>query len=221
MRVFQLGIAALLAGMIVGPGPAQATAQAPRMLILVISPETGWDQIVITFDQKVDHGTLRQKIRELVGGRQSRELRIEDSKFSNILGGESAVQTTAELELKGWVGRPSQPLPLQPFIDAFRDYRRFRLAYQIEGQFEFAGPEDFANPDLEVRLTRQEGSYQYQILVLDPQSPQLQIPVAGEAAGGRSASGKIWAIIIPLLLGLGVAVLAVALAKKRRSSRSA
>ena len=181
------------------PGRTQATPEGassgrPDVLILVYQQPGQADLVDITYAHVV---TRAQAQRDLAALAQATGWVVGPGRITNGLAPvqQKMAMTSTVLTIPGVIQNGSSLLPVGPIITAFRPYKRLALIFSVSPGFQFQGPRDYADNNVQITLEQHGTAYTYQARVLNPQFAQLNLP-RSQAVVARRAS--------PWLLFLGV-----------------
>ena len=189
--------------------PATAPASAapaitgpPDVLVIVSQQPGGADAVVVTYAGKVPHAQAVQDSAALVkaGGWLVSKPVVSDA--AGPLQNRRSVMTGVVFQAIGVVPKGTGPLPIEPFVSAFRAYKRLNVVFFTTPPFQFQGARAYADNDLRMALDQHGTTYTYQIQILNP--GLSRVPALDAAAPPRAVRRSPW-----LLLGgiLGAAAL--------------
>jgi len=189
-------IGALALGAI-GPGRAQTPPSAaasgrPDVLVLVYQQPGSADLVDITYAHPVPHALVQRDLHALA---QATGWAIGPSRVTD---GSAPVQhkmpmTSSVFTAPGVVSNGTGILPVEPFVTAFRPYKRLALIFSVGPGFQFQGPRDFADNNVQIAMELRGTVFTYKVQVLNPQFTHLNLPrtQSSAATAPRRASPRV------------------------------
>ena len=202
-----LALALLLAAFPAGAqAPAPAADTHPDVLVLVYQQSGKGDLVDITYAHTVPHVQAQRDLDALA---QASGWAIGPGKVSDgqpPVQGKIGPMTSTVLTVPGVIRGGTQPLPVAPFVTAFRGYKRLALIFSVAPDFSFQGPRAYADTNVQIGLTEHQPVYTYQVQILNPQFGALSLPQSSAAAnaagrGGPPRSLLLWLLAAALAAG--------------------
>lgn len=207
------GMAAVMAATLAigaaGPGRAQtppvAVPSGPPDVLLLVIPQSGRaDAVNITYAHTVPHAQAQRDLDALARetGWVLSPGRVTDAP-SPIKPGKrmtSGVSTIAAGVLEN-----SPELPVEQVLAAFRAYKRLALIFSVAPGYQFQGPRDHADNDVQIALQQRGALYTYQVRILNPQFTRLNLPEPVGAAGSVPRRRSPWVLLLGILAAAGAA----------------
>ena len=210
------------------PGYAQ-TVQAPPViagppdvLAIVYQQPGAADQVDITYAHTVPRAQALEDCRVLTqaaGWPVSTQV-VKDA--AAPMESRSGPMTSVVFQALGVV-QPAHPLPIGLFAQAFHHYRRLKVVFFTEPQFQFQGARLYADNNIKMALVQNGTSYTYDVEILNPNSavPPLDASVP-PGAGHHSPWAVFWVILgAAALAGLAVYFLTARLTPKAKTDTRA
>lgn len=220
--IFGIVMLALLAG------SRHARAQQPFTppdALIIVQPTGDRAAITISYAGKVAHPAAKEALAKLakLGGWSLSGIDVSDVDMKTQSGPDFGpfaslgVQTGASGSISGAPLASQGGFLLQPFVEAFRGLKSYKLIYWVAPQNGFQGLRSFDSPEVSIDLIQEGGPYRYSIVNHTHQGPVPRIPLtqarvaAGPAQGTPTParSSSPWAAVGPVLaisVGTGLAV---------------
>ena len=197
--------------------PGTAPTGPPDVLFLVL-PESGQtDTVDITYARMVPHAQAQRDLDAL--GRATGWAMGP----SRITDGSSPVQpglkmTSAVFSVQGGIQNGSPVFPVEPILTAFRAYKRLALVFSVGPGYQFQGPKDYADNDVQITLQQRGAVYTYQARILNPQFTRLNLPRPTGAEGVPARRRSPLILLLGILAAAGAAgVLVYALMSRKNA----
>ncbi len=172
----------LLCGALTPAFGQQSNTNRSDALILV-QPDGAGLQLSVTFPKQVPHGDARNRLSKLARAMNGtlRSVQIKDEiilshpdfgpqKQLGVQTGASAlVSAGSYLRNGGFV--------LQPYVETFRDLKRFEVFFFVPAVSGFQGLREFDSPAVYVKLIREGGPYRYYVEIRNPGATVPPIPL--------------------------------------------
>lgn len=209
---------------IVGPMPTLAQQPfTPPDALIIVQPTREHAMITISFAGKVSHASAKDAITRLGkrGGWNVSALDVADVNMETsrqfwppshlgVQTGATAIISGAPLASKGGFF-------LQPFVEAFRDLKSYKILYWVAPQAGFQGLRSFDSPSVAVDLLQDGGPYRYSVVNHNHEGPVPRLPLTqadhnAMTNGPPAAVGTgnhLWPTVAPVLaiaVGSGLAV---------------
>ena len=124
--------------------------------------------------------------------------------------------TSSVVSIPAGVLESSPELPVEQVLAAFRAYKRLVLIFSVGPGYQFQGPRDHADSDVQIALQQRGALYTYQAQILNPQFTRLNLPKPAGAAGSIPRRGSPWVLLLGILAASGAAgVLVYALMSRK------
>ncbi len=196
----------------VSPGRAQAPPNAallgqPDVLVLVYQQPGQADLVDITYARTVPHAQAQRDLSALA---QATGWAIGPSRVTD---GSAPVQqkmpmTSSVFTFPGVVQPETHAFPIEPFVTAFRPYKRLALIFSVGPGFQFQGLRDYADNNVQIAMEQRGSVFTYQIKVLNPQFTHLDLPRTQSAAGAAVTATRRaapWVLFLGVLAAAGAA----------------
>lgn len=178
--------------------PSTASSGRPDVLVLVY-PQPGQADIVdITYAHTVPHA---QAQRDLAALAQATGWAIGPSRVTDGAApvGQKTPMTSSVFTAPGVVQPETHALPVEPFVTAFRSYKRLALIFSVGPGFQFQGLRDYADNNVQVAMEQHATVFTYQIRVLNPQFTQLNLPRTEPTAAIAPRRAAPWVLFLGIL----------------------
>ena len=211
------GVALLGAAM---PGRAQAPPVAvpsgPPEVVFLVIPQAGQaDTVDITYAHAVPHAQAQHDLDALA------EATRWATGPSRITDGPSPLEkgkkmTASVFTVPGGILDSTGTLPVEQVLTAFRSYKRLVLIFGVGPGYQFQGPRDYADNDVQIALQQRGTLYTYQARILNPEFTRLNLPRPAGAVGSTARRKSPWVLLLGVLAAAGAAgVLVYALMTRR------
>lgn len=184
--------------------PSTASSGRPDILVLVIQQPGQADLVDITYARTVPHAQAQRDLDALA---QASGWAIGPGHITDAAAPvqQKMTMTSSVLSIPGVVQDQTHLLPVAPFVTAFRPYKRLALIFNVGSQFQFQGPHDFADKDVQIALEPHGTPYTYQIRVLNPQLAPLNLSQPQVQVGAASRRASPWVLFLGVLAAAGAA----------------
>lgn len=208
----------------VSPGRAQTPPSAalsgqPDVVVLVYRQPGQADLVDITYAHLVPHAQAQRDLDALAqaSGWAVGPSRVTDGSApvpqKMPTDGSAPVprrmaMTSSVFTAPGVVQPETGALPVEPFVTAFRSYKRLALIFSVGPGFPFQGLRDYADKNVQVALEQRGTAYTYQIRILNPQFTRLNLPrtqPTAATAGAASRRASPWVLFLGILAAAGAA----------------
>jgi len=175
----------------------RATAQQPFIppdALILVQPAGSQAMLSISYSGKVAHGSVRDVLTRLgkTGGwtLSTPQIADEDMKSSPRYGAVEnlGTQTGASVTMSGAPLYTDGGFRLQPFIDALRDMKSYKLVFWVPSQKGFQGLRHFDSPAVTIDIVQDGNPYRYSVENHTHQGAVPRIPLTQAAA---SVSGSV------------------------------
>jgi hypothetical protein len=188
---------------------APAISGQPDVLILVYQQPGRSDQVDITYAHTVPHAQAQKDLAALAAttGWPIGVGKITDA--APPVQGKIGPMTSTTFAVPNVVRNETHTLPVEPFITAFRHYKRLNLIFSVGAGFQFQGLGSYADNNVRIVLDQHGPAYIYQVQILNPNFEHLGLPVAGSVPQSASPSGSRLKPLLALAaaaVGLGLLV---------------
>jgi hypothetical protein len=141
---------------------AQASPAEYDLTVLVLDRDVDSTRVALSYSHTVDHSVLGAAFDELMAGvgASADDVLMEDAPMS---GGVSQVATAAEFTAGGLLADPSGMLPVGMIVRSLPEWRRMRLVFVLDEEYQFAGPHDAEADGFVVRLLNAMQAYEYDV----------------------------------------------------------
>ncbi len=191
------------------PGLAQTPPVAvptgrPDVVFLVIPQAGQADTVDITYAHAIPHAQAQRDLDALVQATRwtTGPRRITDGP-SPIEKGK--VMTASVFTVPGGIQDSAGSLPVEQVLTAFRPYKRLVLIFSVGPGYQFQGPRDFADNDVQIALQQRATLYTYQVRILNPQFSHLNLPRPAGVGGSVSSRKSPWVLLLGILAAAGAA----------------
>lgn len=171
------------------PLPAQNT---PDIWITVFSEPSGADRVAVAYNVKLPKERLRQDMAEVARALGVPAPRLKVTEVEGI--------PAVEAELRGLADWRTGAVNLNPLIQAFKRYGRFRVSFFFLGDFPVQPPQSFDQPPLKVESERSGNVINYRVFIDQSHGVPASVPLV------TAEQGSDWKRI----LGIGALALVVA-----------
>lgn len=181
----------------------------PDVLILVYQQPGKNDKVDITYSHTLPHA---QAQRDLAALASATRWPIGAGKVADGLPpvqNKIGPMTSSTFELPNLIRDDTHTLPVDPFITAFRAYKRLNLIFSVGPAFVFQGQGNYADNNVHYTLDQRGTMYTYQVQILNPNFEHLGLPASGSAASATPKSGSRLKSLLSLAflaVGLGALV---------------
>lgn len=195
--IWMIACGAVLPGRAQAP-PSAAPSGRPDVLVLVYQQPGRADLVDITYAHTVPHAQAQRDLGALA---QATGWAIGPSRVTD---GSAPVQqkmpmTSSVFTVPGVVQNETHALPVEPFVTAFRPYKRLALIFSVGPGFQFQGPHDYADNNVQIAMEQRGTVFTYQIRVLNPQFTQLNLPQTQSTAGRTARRASPWVLFLGIL----------------------
>lgn len=189
--------------------PGAASSSRPDILVLVYQQPGQADLVDITYAQTVPHAQAQRDLDALA---QATGWAIGRGRVTD---GSAPVQhrvamTSSVFTVPSVIQPETHSLPVEPFVTAFRSYKRLGLIFSVSPGFQFQGLRSYADDNVQIALEQHGTAYTYQIRILDPQFSRLNLPRTQSTASTAGVEGTAPRRASPWVLFLGVLAAATA-----------
>ena len=189
--------------------PSGAITGPADVLVLVYQQAGAGDLVGITYLHAVPHA---QAQRDLAALARASGWKVGPGHVSDATApvAQKIMMTSTKVTIPGVIRPETHLLPVEPFLTAFRPYKRLALIFSVSPDFQFQGPRDYADNNVQIALTQGGTAYTYQARILNPQFTRLDLPTAQAAvattAPQRPSPGVL---LLGILMAAGAAGLLV------------
>jgi hypothetical protein len=204
-----VGLAALLVAL-------PALAQKPEGQVLVAPGLPGRWRVTVALQRDESEEKLRVRLKTLTGLLPGKvgAVEIQRRQAGPVMFSTLSYITAAELvNAKG-------DMAVVPFIVALRDLNRVQVTYMTPEKFTYNGVRQFTDNGVSVSVDSQPGALSYlaeiknhQVTDLNPPSPATPAPASG--ARHATGTGRIFGVLLVILLAAGAAFVAFGLLQRR------
>jgi hypothetical protein len=141
---------------------AQASPAEYDLTVLVFDRDVASTRIALSYSHTVDHSVLRAAFDELMAGvgGSAEDIVVEDAPMASDV---SEVATAAELSARGLLAESSGMLPVGVIVRSLPEWRRMRLVFVLDEEYQFAGPHDAEADGFVIRLLNAMQAYEYDV----------------------------------------------------------
>lgn len=225
MRRWRMATAMTAAALLtVAPGRAQAPGSVaasgrPDVLVLVYQQAGRGDLVNITYAHTVPHA---QAQRDLAALAQATGWAVGPG---HVTDGAPPVQnkqdigpmTSSTLSVPGVIQDAAHTLPVEPFVTAFRPYKRLALIFSVGPQFQFQGPRDFADNNVQIAMQQHGTVFTYQVRILNPAFSRLNLPQSQVTTGTAPHRAAPWVLLLGVLAAAAAAGVLVYIVMARKT----
>jgi len=204
-----VAVAGAMALTVAAPGRAQAppgtaVSGRPDVLVLVYQQAGRGDLVDITYAHTVPHAQAQRDLDALAqaSGWAIGPGRVTDG---SPPGQPKIVMTSGRFTAPGVIQDETHTLPVAPFTTAFRSYKRLALIFSVGPQFQFQGPRDYADNNVQIASERRGAVYTYQVRILNPRFSRLNLPPSQAVTGAASPRAVPWTLLLGILAAAGAA----------------
>ena len=197
----------------VTPGLAQAppsgAATGPADVVVLVYQQAGAGDLVdITYLHAVPHAQAQRDLRALA---QASGWKVGPGHVSDGTApvAQKMMMTSSRVVIPGVIRPETHLLPVEPFLTAFRPYKRLALIFSVSPDFQFQGPRNYADNNVQIALTQGGTVYTYQARILNPQFARLDLPTSQAAAPTAPRHFSPWVLLLGILMAAGAAGLLV------------
>ena len=224
MRLWAVMAAAVALGAVVSGPSVPSRAQAPPVavpsgppdVVFLVLPQTQQaDAVDVTYARAVPHAQARRDLDALgrATGWATGPARITDGP-SPLEKGKR--MTAGMFSIPGGIQDQTRPFPVEQVLSAFRPYKRLVLIFSVGPGYQFQGPQEYADNDVQIALQQRGTVYTYQVRILNPQFTRLKLPRPAGVAGSVSRHRSPWVLLLGILAAAGAAgVLVYALMSRK------
>ena len=202
------GACAALLGAVL-PGRAQtpqvAVPAGPPDVVFLVIPQGGQgDTVDITYAHAVPHAQAQHDLDALAQATRWA------TGPSHITDGPSPLEkgkkmTASVFNVPGGTLDGTGALPVEQVLTAFRSYKRLVLIFSVGPGYQFQGPRDYADNDVQIALQQRGTLYTYQVRILNPQFAHLSLPRPAGAEGAPARRRSPWVLLLGVLAAAGAA----------------
>ncbi len=193
----------------IAPGLAQAppggaSSGKPDVVVLVYQQAAGGDLVDITYAHTVPHAQAQRDLSALAqaSGWAVGPGRVTDGTAPVS---QKMTMTSSVLTVPGVIRPETHQLPVSPFVTALRPYKRLVLIFSVGPDFQFQGPRDYADSNVQLALAQSGTVYTYQARILNPQFTHLDLPTSQAAASAAPRRASPWVLLLGVLTAAGAA----------------
>jgi len=196
--------------------PGTASSGKPDVLVLVYQQPGKGDLVDITYARAIPHA---QAQRDLAALAQASGWAIGPSRVTDGLAPvqQKMTMTSSSFTAPGVVQPETHALPVEPFITAFRPYKRLALIFSVGPAFRFQGLRDYADNNVQIALEQHGTVFTYQARILNPQFSQLNLPRPPSTAVSAARRASPWPLFLGLLAAAGSAGVLVYILRARKT----
>jgi hypothetical protein len=186
-----------------------ALSGQPDVLILVYQQPGRGDQVDITYAHTVPHAQAQKDLAALAAttGWPIGVGKVTDA--APPVQGKIGPMTSVTFAVPNVVQNETHTLPVEPFITAFRHYKRLNLIFSVGAGFQFQGQGSYADNNVRIILDQHGPAYIYQVQILNPNFEHLGLPTTGSVPQVAPPSGSRLKPLLALAaaaVGLGLLV---------------
>jgi len=190
--------------------PPSGAATGPADVVVLVYQQAGAGDLVdITYLHAVPHAQAQRDLGALAraSGWKVGPGHVSDGTAPVA---QKMTMTSTKVTIPGVIQPATHLLPVEPFLTAFRPYKRLALIFSVSPDFQFQGPRDYADNNVQIALTRGGAAYTYQARILNPQFTRLNLPTT-QAAAAATAPRRFspWVLLLGILMAAGAAGLLV------------
>lgn len=188
--------------------PSGAATGPADVLVLVCQQAGAGDLVVITYLHAIPHAQAQRDLGALA---QASGWRIGPGHVSDGRApvAQKIMMTSTKVTIPGVIRPETHLLPVEPFLTAFHPYKRLALIFNISPNFQFQGPRDYADNNVQIALTQGRTPYIYQARILNPQFTRLDLSTSQAAAPTAPRRFSPWVLLLGILMAAGAAGLLV------------
>jgi hypothetical protein len=179
-----LALCPLFFALLLSGSPARAQQNANRSdALILVQPDGPGLQVSVTYPSAVPHGVARDRFTKLAQGMgwTPKSVQVKDEEIvshpdygpQKVLGRQTGLSAFVP---RGAYTR-NGGFVLQPYIEAFRDLKRFEVFFFVPPVQGFQGLREFDSPAVYVKLIREGGPYRYYVEVRTPGARIPSIPL--------------------------------------------
>lgn len=179
-------------------------APSPEVVVIVFSVPSVSDTVSVAYRVPVEDETVRQDLRVIAqrGGWTVKKLSVTQKDG-----------TGARLETSGVVNPAAPTLPVAPFIEAFKRFRRLRIMFVVNSastQFMPDQPPVSENQHIKLTFSHRTNTYTFDVEILNSDFESITLPTAAvpppSAAETQTAPASSgwgwWAMAFILVAGM-------------------
>lgn len=193
----------------IAAGPAKLI-DAPDVMVMILSVMPPYDQVSIQYNSVMNSDQTSADLSVLA--RETGWLFKNVESSTQSAGTPGSVPTTSTNFIMLRIANYTEGLlPLSPFVDTFKRFKRIEIRYLVTKDYRFRGLRDYENKYVRIGMSQEGTSYLYRVQVKDRGFDKIQIPLkpTPKPVVGRAAGMSFWARI---LLIFGVAAIGAVLA---------
>lgn len=208
-------LAAFLAFGLVSASIAAGSAKlvdAPDVMVMILSVTPPYDQVSIQYNSVLSSDATNADLSALA--RDTGWLFENAESSTQSAGTPGSVPTTSTNFIMLRIANYTEGLlPLSPFVDTFKRFKRIEIRYLVTKDYKFRGLRDYENQYVKIDMSHQGSSYLYRVQVKDRGFDKIQIPLkpTPKPVAGRAVP-KAFEIVVRILLIFGVAAIGAVLA---------
>lgn len=198
---------------------AAAKSSQPDVLVLVFAIAGGPDQIGLTYKNTIPHSQAERDIQAIKTATGWNITGVHIADMLPPVAQSTEKMTSADFVAQGAVDPKSRYLPIEPFVDALRNYHHVTVTYLVNYPFAFEGLRQYADNHVNITLDQSGSGYTYQINYHDSQFGHLNLPryqlskttatTADRAARNRQVNPWLVALVGVAAVGAGLIVYTV------------
>jgi hypothetical protein len=155
--------------------PAASAAEDTDQVMVIVFVRPGWwDQVGITFNQKVPTAQARKDVAEIARRTGWNLDPVRVTHEAATPGG--PVMTSVEFAAPA-VDPRTHSLPVEPFVLALRRFRRVSVMFVLPEGFPYWGPLSHQAPGIAMRGERVKGTYTFHFTIIDPKIQAFKLPL--------------------------------------------
>lgn len=186
----------------------------PDVLVLIFAIPGGPDQIGLTYRNTVPNSQAQRDIQAIQTATGWKVAGIHIADMLPPIANSKQKMTSADFVAQGAVDPNAKFLPIQPLVEALRNYHHVAVTFIINYPFTFEGLRHYADNHVNIALEQNGSGYTYQINYRDSRLDSLNLPryQPAEASASTIKSSQRKDRVNPWLVALvGVAAIGAGL----------
>jgi hypothetical protein len=188
--------------------PARAQVQVPDLWVTVFCEPDGRERLAVAYNQDVGKDRIGQDIAEVAGKLGVPAPKVKITVAEGI--------PAAEAEFRGLADWKTGAINLDPLIQAFKRYGRFRASFFFLGDFPAQPAQSFDQPPLRVESERSGNTINYRITI----DQKNGVPAAVPLTTTPKNEGWRWIVgltALSVVVAVGVFLVTSILLNQRRA----